>query len=352
MKLVRLGGSELDVSEVCLGSMTWGQQNSRDDAHAQLDYAVSRGINFIDTAEMYSVPMRAETYGATENIIGAWLDKRGPAFRQQLIIASKCSGPSRNASDATWVRGTITAFGREDIRRGVSSSLARLHTDYLDLYQLHWPARNVPMFGGQFFDAGAERESVALAETLSALGDEVKAGRVRSIGLSNETAWGLMECLRLARPPESLPRIASVQNAFNLLNRIYENGLSEISFRENIGLLVYSPLAFGHLSGKYLAGKPANSRFALFPQFGPRYNKPGVQPAVAKYATLADSVGLTLVQLALAFCRSRSFVASTIIGATTIDQLRENIDAFSISLDAETLAAIDAIHLEVGNPAP
>ena len=350
MNLVRLGSSELTVSEVCLGSMTWGQQNTLDEAHAQLDYAMSRGVNFIDTAEMYSVPMRAETYGATEKIIGAWLEKKGPAFREQVIIATKCAGPSRFAADITWVRGELGAFCKADIRRGISNSLARLRTDYIDLYQLHWPARNVPMFGGQFFDASMERESVALAETMEALADEVKAGRIRHIGLSNETPWGVMESLRLA--DAGMPRVVSIQNAYNLLNRVYEHGLSEIGYRENIGLLAYSPLAFGHLSGKYLGGKPANARFTLFPQFGPRYNKPAVQPAVQQYAALANAVGLTLVQLALAFCRSRLFVASTIVGATSIAQLRENIDAFSVTLDAATLAAIDDIHLRFTNPAP
>ena len=351
MELVRLGGSELSVSEVCLGSMTWGQQNTLDEAHAQLDYALSRGINFIDTAEMYSVPMRAETYGATEKIIGAWLKKKGPAFREQVIIASKCAGPSRTATDITWVRGELGAFCKADIQRGVSNSLARLRTDYIDLYQLHWPARNVPIFGGQFFDAAIERESVALAETLSALADEVKAGRIRHIGLSNETPWGVMEFLRLA--DAGMPRVVSIQNAYNLLNRVYEHGLSEIGYREKIGLLAYSPLAFGHLSGKYLGGeKPSGARFTLFPQFGPRYGKPNVAPAVQAYEELANAQGLSLTQLALAFCRSRFFVASTIVGATSVAQLRENIDAFSATLDAATLAAIDDIHLRFTSPAP
>jgi aryl-alcohol dehydrogenase-like predicted oxidoreductase len=351
MKMKLLGRSALNVSEVCLGSMTWGEQNTEADGHAQLDYAIARGINFIDTAEMYAVPVRAETYGVTEKIIGSWLQKKGRAFREQVILATKCAGPSRSASDVTWVRGELKAFSSADIQRGVANSLKRLQTDYIDLYQLHWPARNVPMFGGQFFDAATERESVALEETLAALDAEVKAGRVREIGLSNETPWGVMEALRISAA-NKLPRPASIQNAYNLINRVYEHGLSEIGFREQIGLLAYSPLAFGHLTGKYLHGKPANARFTRFPQFGPRYGKPNVGPAVAAYAELAASRGLTLTQLALAFCKSRFFVASTIVGATSVDQLKENIDAFAVDLDRDALDAIDALHLRFTNPAP
>jgi aryl-alcohol dehydrogenase-like predicted oxidoreductase len=348
------GSNALHVTPICLGSMTWGQQNSESEGHAQLDYAISRGINFIDTAEMYSVPARAETYGSTERIIGSWLAAKGKVFREKVIIASKCAGPSRNASDVTWVRGktlvNAPVFSKADIARGVRESLKRLQTDYIDLYQLHWPARNVPTFGGYYFDATAERESVALEETLAALGEEVKAGRVRAVGVSNETPWGMMQCLDIAKRL-SLPRIVSTQNAFSLLNRVYEYGLSEIGFRENVGLLAYSPLAFGHLTGKYLRKPPANSRLQLFPQFG-RYNKPGVVPAVRAYDALARESGLTLTQLALAFCKSRFYVASTIIGATTLTQLKENIDAFEVELSADVLKRIDEIHLLHTNPAP
>jgi len=351
MNMNLLGNSTLKVSEICLGSMTWGQQNSMADAHAQLDYAQSRGVNFIDTAEMYAVPAHAETYGATEKIIGEWLYKKGGLFRDQVVVASKCAGPARSASDLTWVRGDASAFSKADIRRGVISSLKRLRTDYIDLYQLHWPARNVPIFGGVFFDANAERESVALEETLAALADEVTTGHIRYIGLSNETPWGVMKCLQYADALE-MPRVVSIQNAYSLLNRVYEQGLSEIGFRENIGLLAYSPLAFGHLTGKYLHEAPENARFKLFPQFGPRYGKPNVVPAVREYAALAAQLGISLTALALAFCKSRFFMSSTIIGATTLDQLQENINAFEVNLSAETLAAIDAIHLHYTNPAP
>lgn len=349
-----LGNSVLNVTPICLGSMTWGQQNTESEGHAQLDYAISRGINFVDTAEMYSVPTQAATYGSTERIIGSWLAKKGAAFRDKVIIATKCAGPSRNAADVTWVRGDTPVFSKADITRGIRESLKRLQTDYIDLYQLHWPARNVPTFGAYYFDATTERESVALADTLAALDDEVKAGRVRAIGVSNETPWGMMQCLQIAQS-HGLPRIASTQNVYSLLSRIYEYGLAEISFRENVGLLAYSPLAFGHLTGKYLRDADANanksSRLKLFPQFG-RYNKPGVAPAVRAYDALARESGLTLTQLALAFCKSRFFVASTIIGATTMAQLRENIDAFEVTLSADVLAKIDGIHLLHTNPAP
>lgn len=351
MKTVLLGNSTLSVSPVCLGSMTWGQQNTEADAHAQLDYAFSRGVNFIDTAEMYSVPVRAETYGASEKMIGSWLAKRGSAARAHVVLATKCAGPARTPGHVTWVRGTLRAFSREDIQRGVKNSLVRLQTDYIDLYQLHWPARNVPLFGGSLFKPDAEHEAVALEETLSALADEIKAGRIRHIGLSNETPWGLMQCLYL-HLTRGLPRVVSTQNAYNLINRMYEPGLAEISYREKIGLLAYSPLAFGHLTGKYLQEAPANARFTLFPAFGQRYSAPNVVPATRAYAMLAKERGLTLTQLALGFCHAKPFVASTIIGATTFDQLKENIDAFAVPLDADTLAGIDKLHLQFTNPAP
>ena len=351
MKTSPLGTSTLHVTPICLGSMTWGQQNTEADGHAQLDYALSRGINFIDTAEMYSVPVRAETYGATEKIIGTWLKKHGAATRERVVLATKCAGPARNPRDVHWVRGELRAFSREDIQRGVKNSLARLQTDYIDLYQLHWPARNVPTFGGYLFNPAIERESVALEETLEALGEEMKAGRIRHIGLSNESAWGIMHCLHL-HETKRLPRVVSTQNAYNLINRMFEPGLAEISYREKVGLLAYSPLAFGHLTGKYLDGAPADARFTLFPAFGQRYSAPNVVPAVRAYQALAKSRGLTLTQLALAFCYGQSFVASTIIGATTRTQLQENIDALSVTLETETRAEIDKLHLQFTSPAP
>lgn len=359
MQFNLLGGSDLNVSRVCLGTMTWGEQNTEQDAHVQLDYALSRGINFVDTAEMYSVPARAETYGSTETIIGSWLAKKGRAFRRSIVLATKCAGYARPGTDLSWVRSDLKPFSKADIQRGVSGSLARLRSDYIDLYQLHWPARNAPIFGGMLFDPAAEHDAVPIEETLSALDDEVQAGRIRHIGLSNETPWGVMRSVH-ATARLDLPRIVSIQNAYNLINRIYEHGLSEIGFRERLGLLAYSPLAFGHLTGKYLAGAPADvradvsakARFSLFPQFGQRYGKPNVVPAVQAYADLARASGLSLTQLSLAFVDSRPFVASTIIGATTLAQLQENIDALATRLDGDVLKAVDALHFRYTNPAP
>ena len=312
MKLNALGTGGLKVPEICLGTMTFGQQNMLEDACAQLDYALEHGVNFIDAAEMYPVPTRAETYGRTEEFIGHWLKTK---TRSDVILATKAAGPARNRADLTWVRGENTAFDRKDIQRGIENSLRRLQTDYIDLYQLHWPARNAPIFGQSLFDPAAERDSVALHETLDALAEAVKAGKVRHAGLSNEAPWGAMQFLRLA-DEHKLPRVVSIQNAYSLINRIYEYGLSEIGYRESIGLLAYSPLAFGHLAGKYLEGIPPRSRLGEFPQFGQRYAKPAVAPAVAEYAALARSLGLSLTVMALAFIKSRWFVASTIVGAT------------------------------------
>ena len=348
MKLNALGTGGLRVPEICLGTMTFGQQNTLDEACAQLDYALDHGVNFIDAAEMYPVPTRAETYGRTEEFIGHWLNTQA---RSKVILATKAAGPSRNRADVTWVRGEKPAFDRKDIQRGIENSLRRLQTDYIDLYQLHWPARNTPIFGQSLYDPAAERDSVALRETLDALAQAVKAGKVRHAGLSNETPWGAMQFLRLA-DKHKLPRVVSIQNAYNLINRVYEYGLSEIGYRESIGLLAYSPLAFGHLAGKYIDGIPPRSRLGEFPQFGQRYAKPAVAPAVTEYAALAKSLGLSLTALALAFVKSRWFVASTIIGATTLDQLKENIAAFDVTLDAATLEMIDKTHFKYTNPAP
>jgi aryl-alcohol dehydrogenase-like predicted oxidoreductase len=351
---VQLGVTELRVSPICLGSMTWGQQNTEVEGHAQIDLALASGVNFIDTAEMYSVPVRAETYGATERIIGSWLAKNKPK-RDQIVLATKVAGPSRNPSDVQWVRGDALPLSRADIDRAVKGSLQRLQTDYIDLYQVHWPARNVPMFGGQFFEPSQERESsAAIEETLGALNDMVKAGLIRAIGVSNETPWGVAEWLRLSRD-RTYARIATIQNAYNLMNRVYEHGLAEQCYRDRVSLLAYSPLAFGHLAGKYLNGTqsgPDGSRMRLFPQFGPRYGKPNVVPAANAYAALAKRYGLTLTQLALAFCRAKQIVTSTIIGATSVAQLQENIAAFDVSLSAEQLTDIDQLHFQYSNPAP
>jgi aryl-alcohol dehydrogenase (NADP+) len=325
--------------------MTFGEQNTEAESHQQLDYAISRGINFIDAAEMYPVPPRAETQGRTESYIGSWLRRQR---RDQLIIATKITAPGRGFS---WVRGGPRAIDRKSVGEALEGSLKRLQTDYVDLYQIHWPDRYVPAFGGLFYEPANERPTLKIEEQLEALAEQVAAGRIRQVGLSNETPWGVMEFLRLARM-RKLPVVVSIQNAFNLINRTYEAGLSEVTRHENIPLLAYSPLAFGHLTGKYLAGaQPEGARMVRFPPFGQRYDKPNVAAAVAAYADLARRNGLSPAAMAIAFVRSRWFVASTIIGATNLGQLRENIDAGSIELPAAVLAEIDALHLKFPNPA-
>lgn len=345
MNYTTLGTSDLSVSKVCLGTMTFGTQNTEADAHAQLDYALARGINFIDTAEMYSVPPNAESYGKTETYIGTWLKRQA---RDKIVLATKISGPGRSMK---WIRGGELAFDRKNLRAAIDASLARLQTDYVDLYQLHWPDRNTPIFGAYQFDPAKEREHVPLRETLEALAELVKEGKLRYVGLSNETPWGVMEFVRLARE-HGLPRIVSVQNAYNLLNRTWEMGLAEIGHREQVALLPYSPLAFGLLSGKYLADPQASGRVTMFEGFAQRYSKTNVQPAVTAYAELARRHGLTPAQMAMAFVASRWFVASTIIGATTMAQLKEDIDACALTLSADILKDIEALHLRYFNPAP
>jgi len=345
MKAILLGNSNLSVPFVCLGTMTFGQQNSEAEAHAQLDYALGEGINFIDTAEMYPVPARAETTGLTERYVGSWL-KRQP--RDRIIVATKATGPGR-AMD--WIRQGRLNFSRTNLQQALDGSLARLQTDYVDLYQLHWPDRNVPTFGHYHFQPEQERETVPLRETLAALADLIQAGKIRHWGLSNETPWGVMTVLRLA-DELGLPRPVSVQNAYSLLNRTWENGLAEIGFREKISLLAYSPLGFGVLSGKYLRDAKTPGRVNLFQGFAGRYSKPNTAPAVAAYVELAKQHGVTPVQLALGFAYGRWCVGSTIIGATTMAQLRENVAASQIRLSPEILADIERIHLQFPNPAP
>ena len=345
MEYRRLGGSGPRVSAVCLGTMTFGQQNGEAEAHSQLDLAVERGIDFIDTAEMYPVPARAETSGETERIVGNWLARQA---REKLVIATKVAGPARSLE---WIRGGPLALDRANIRAAVEGSLRRLRTDYIDLYQLHWPARNQPLFGQLPFDPARERESTPIRAQLEALAELVEEGKIRHVGLSNEQPWGLMEFVRLARD-SGLPRVVSVQNAYNLLNRVYEYGMSEITLREDVALLAYSPLAFGHLSGKYLADPAAHGRLTEFENFGVRYAKPGVRAAVERYAEIARRRGMSLTALALAFVYSRWFVGSTIVGATSVAQLAENLDACQRRLDEDTLAEIEQVHQLHANPAP
>ena len=344
MRYQQLGTSDLHVSELCLGTMTWGEQNTEREAHAQLDLAIARGINFIDTAEMYPVPPRAETQGRTENFIGTWLPRQQ---RDKLVIASKVAGPGRR----DWLRGGRTALIKANIREACEESLKRLRTDYLDLFQIHWPGRNVPMFGQTQFDPKKEGEAASISEQVEAMADLVKAGLIRHWGVSNETSWGVMAFARTASEM-GLPRPVTIQNCYSLIARSFDGDLAETCFREKVGLLAYSPLAGGYLSGKYVGGvKPASARFTLFPQFGPRYAKPNVPEAVAAYAALASSRGLSPAQLALAWTKTRWVVTSTIIGATTLEQLDENIGAFGVSLDEPTLAEIEAIHARYPSPA-
>jgi aryl-alcohol dehydrogenase-like predicted oxidoreductase len=344
MKYRQLGDSNLHVSKLSLGTMTFGEQNSEADAHAQLDLAVSYGVNFVDTAEMYPVPPRAETVHRTESYIGSWLKHQQ---RDKLIIASKIAGPSRGFG---WIRNG-PRVNREHINAAIDASLRRLQTDYLDLYQIHWPDRYVPMFGATSYDVTQEQDSTPIAEQLDALAGLVKAGKVRHLGLSNETPWGVSEFVRCAEKLD-LPKIVSVQNAYHLMNRTFESGLAEVCQHTNVGLLAYSPLAFGWLSGKYLADSNAKGRISQFPGFGQRYNKPNVPSATQEYLRIAKETAMSPAQLALAFACTRWFTSSVILGATTLNQLKENLDSVEMELSAEVLEKIEAVHRRIPNPAP
>ncbi|MBS6438130.1 MAG: NADP(H)-dependent aldo-keto reductase [Pantoea sp.] len=342
----RIPHSTLEVSQLGLGTMTFGEQNSEADAHQQLDFALASGINFIDTAEMYPVPPRPETQGLTEQYIGSWLKARGS--RDKVILASKVAGPSRGA-DAS-IRPN-QALDRKNIRDALDASLKRLNTDYLDLYQLHWPQRQTNYFGKLGYQYSETTIPVTLLETLEALTEQVRAGKIRYIGVSNETAWGVMRYLQLAEKHE-LPRIVTIQNPYSLLNRSFEVGLAEISQHEGVELLAYSSLAFGTLSGKYLNGaKPAGARNTLFSRFT-RYSGEQSQLAIAEYVALAQKHHLDPSQMALAYVRQQPFVASTLLGATTMEQLKINIDSFNLTLDADVLEGIEAIHRRYTYPAP
>lgn len=344
MKYTQLGRSALQVSQICLGTMTFGEQNTEAQAHEQLDYAVSHGINFIDTAEMYPVPAKASSQGLTESYIGTWLSRQS---RDKLIIASKVAGPNRGME---WIRGG-PQLTREQIITACDASLQRLQTDYLDLYQIHWPARHVPMFGQTYYEPSQEyTDAPSVHEQLAALADLVRAGKVRYVGVSNETPWGVAEFIKVAER-ENLPTIQTIQNVYNLINRNFDHGLSETCHREQISLLAYSPLAFGLLSGKYIENPQAIGRMTQFANFGVRYLKPHVPAAVAAYHELAQVHGLSSAQLALAWLYSRWYVSSTIIGATKLEQLAENIAAQEVHLSDELLQQIEAIHRRCTSPA-
>jgi len=341
----QLGRTDLNVSAICLGTMTWGEQNSESEAFAQIERAKSAGINFIDTAEMYPVPPQKETYASTEKIIGNWFKKNGD--RKDWILASKIAGPG-NGID--YIRDGQLKFNREHIVAAVDASLKRLQTDYLDLYQLHWPERSTNFFGKLGY-SHKDEVFTPLLEVLQVLDEQVKAGKIRHVGLSNETPWGTMKFLQASEAQE-LTRPASIQNPYNLLNRSFEVGLAEIAIREQCGLLAYSPLAFGMLSGKYADGaRPPKGRLSLYSRFT-RYFNPESEAACASYVALAREHGLDPAQMALAFVTSRSFVTSNIIGATTLEQLDSNIESFELELTEEVLAGIDAIHKAQPNPAP
>jgi aryl-alcohol dehydrogenase-like predicted oxidoreductase len=344
MEYRKLGDSDLHISALSLGTMTFGEQNGEAEAHSQLDYAVSRGVNFIDTAEMYPVAPRAETVHRTESYIGEWLKRQQ---RDKLVVATKIAGPARGFA---WIRGG-PRIDREQVNAAIDASLRRLQTDYVDLYQIHWPDRYVPMFGATGYDATQECDSVPVAEQLQVLAELVKAGKVRHIGLSNETPWGVMEFVRCAEQL-GLPKIVSIQNAYHLMNRTFESGLAEVCRHANVGLLAYSPLAFGHLTGKYLNDPQAHGRITLFPNFGQRYNKPNVPAASAEYVRIAQEAGLSPAQMALAFACTRWFTSSVILGATTMEQLKENLDSMELQLSAEVLARIEEVHRRYPNPAP
>lgn len=345
MRTQQLGNTDIHVSRLCLGSMTWGHQTPQIKAFEQLDYALEHGINFIDTAEMYSVPTQPNTYGASETIIGHWLKQRGN--RDKVIIASKVTGPSR----IKHIRGGKARLDSVNIRAAIEGSLNRLQTDYIDVYQLHWPDRSTNFFGTLAYQHDENETATDIQETLTILSELIAEGKIRAIGISNETPWGAMTFLHHAQRYD-LPRIASIQNPFNLLNRSFELGLAEVSHRENVSLLAYSPLAFGTLTGKYLNNaRPAGARLTQFREFK-RYLTPAAIVATQKYCLLAEQNDLTPAQLALAYVNQRAFVSSNIIGATSMRQLKEDIEADAISLTPEILTAIELIHEKHTYPAP
>ncbi|HTG65444.1 MAG TPA: NADP(H)-dependent aldo-keto reductase [Flavobacterium sp.] len=345
MKYTTLPNTDIKVSKICLGTMTFGQQNTEADGHAQMDYAVANGVNFFDTAEMYSVPAREETYGSTEKILGTWFKKSGK--RGEIVLATKIAGPNPNF---TYMREK-NDFSPASIKYALDKSLQRLQTDYIDLYQLHWPERKTNFFGQRGFKVQEDAWEDNIRLVLETLDGLIKEGKIKHIGLSNETPWGIMRFLEESKY-NNLPRISTVQNPYSLLNRLFETGSAEICMKENVGLFAYSPMAFGVLSGKFLTGESyPNARIKLFPQFS-RYNSTECTEATKLYSKIAKKHGISLAQMALAFVNQQPFVTSNIIGATTLEQLKENISSIDVVLSDEIINEINAVHAVIPDPAP
>ena len=345
MNYRKLGNTNLEVSTICLGTMTWGEQNTQEEGFDQMDFALDQGVNFWDTAEIYSIPPKQETFGDTEVIIGNWFEKTKK--RDKVILASKVCGPMRE-----YVRGGGNQFGGKNITEALEGSLKRLKTDYIDLYQLHWPERKTNFFGKLGYEHDDSSEWNQFEDVLGSLQKFVDAGKIREVGLSNETPWGVSKYLELSKE-KGLPRMMSIQNPYNLLNRTYEVGLAEVSVRDKIGLLAYSPLASGYLSGKYRNNKiPKNSRIALDPNFWSRYNKPNTSVAVDAYFEIAKKYRLDLAQMSLKFCEIQPFMTSVIIGATTMEQLKTDVESVNLNLNEEIIKEINEIQKIYPNPCP
>ena len=346
MNYKKLGSTDVDVSTICLGTMTWGEQNSKADGFEQMDYAIDNGVNFWDTAEIYAIPMREETYGETENIIGEWFKKTKK--RDKIILATKVSGPTSKE----YIRGGGCSYDKKSMSEALEKSLKRMQTDYIDLYQLHWPERNTNFFGKQGYEHDSnEKNWIAFEEILENLKKFVDAGKIRYVGLSNETAWGLAKCLELSKL-KNLPKMMAVQNPYNLLNRTYEVGLAEISVREQSGLLAYSPLAFGYLTGKYRNNNmPKGSRIDLFKDFT-RYNNENSIKAIEEYYKISQRFNLDFAQMSIKFCEIQPFVTSVIIGATTMQQLKTNVESVNVKLNNEIINEINEVQKIYPNPCP
>ena len=345
MNYKKLGNTDLNVSKICLGTMTWGEQNTQDEGFQQMDYAIEQGVNFWDTAELYSIPPKAKTFGHTELIIGEWFKKNKK--REKIILATKVCGPMRS-----YVRGGGNQYGTKNITEALEGSLKRLQTDYIDLYQLHWPERNTNMFGKLGYEHKDSENWNKFEDILGNLKKFIDAGKIRYVGLSNETPWGTKKFLEISKE-KNLPRMMSVQNPYNLLNRTYEVGLAEISIRDQIGLLAYSPLAIGYLTGKYRNNQiPKNSRLDADGEFWTRYNKPNAEKAIEAYYKIAKKNNLNMAQMSLKFCEIQPFVTSVIIGATTMEQLKTNIESVNVKLTDEIIKEINQVQKIYPNPCP